>query len=53
MKFFTDESGQDMVEYSLIVVLIALIAIFALSDLGSTIVNVLSTINNTLKGLSQ
>ncbi|MBS4021938.1 MAG: Flp family type IVb pilin [Dethiobacter sp.] len=36
-KFFTDESGQGMVEYALILALVSIVAIVTLTGLGTTI----------------
>lgn len=52
-KFFKDESGQDIVEYTLVVALIAVVAIVVLSDLGSAIVELLSRFSATLNQLAQ
>jgi len=52
-KFFTNESGQDIIEYALVIALIAIVAIVVLSDLGGTIVGLLSRVSNTLNQLAQ
>lgn len=39
-QFITDESGQDLVEYSLMLVLIAAAALIALTALGQSIAGV-------------
>ena len=44
------ESGQGMVEYALILVLVAIVVIVILSTLGKTVNNVFSNISNGLKG---
>ena len=44
-----DESGQDLVEYALLVALIAIVVIAALRILGPIIANVFNNIGNTLK----
>lgn len=36
-KFFRDKDGQDLLEYGLLVALIALVAIVGVTDLGRTI----------------
>ncbi len=39
-KFFKDESGQGMVEYGLIIALIAVVVVVALVALGGNIKNI-------------
>jgi pilus assembly protein Flp/PilA len=36
-KFFTDESGQGMVEYALILALVSIVAILALTNMGDAV----------------
>jgi pilus assembly protein Flp/PilA len=43
--------GQGLVEYSLIIVLVAIVVIAALMILGPVVGNTFSTINNSLAGL--
>ncbi|HEY4359024.1 MAG TPA: Flp family type IVb pilin [Acidobacteriaceae bacterium] len=43
-----DESGQDMVEYGLIVGLMALGAIISMKTLANSIVNTFATVGSTL-----
>jgi pilus assembly protein Flp/PilA len=50
MLFAAKEKGQGLVEYALIIVLIAIVVIVALSLLGPTIGNVFTEISNTLAG---
>ena len=45
---WTDESGQDLVEYALLVALIAIVVIAALTALGPLIANVFNNIGNEL-----
>lgn len=42
-KLWQEEEGQDLVEYGLLVVLIALFAIAAMGKLGSAVSNVFSS----------
>ncbi len=48
MLFAPQEKGQGLVEYALILVLVAIVVIAALMILGPIIGNVFSTINNSL-----
>lgn len=48
-SFFTRESGQGLVEYALILVLIAVIVIGILTLLGGKVSNVFVQINSGLK----
>ena len=48
-SFFTKEEGQGLVEYALILVLIAIVVIGILSLLGSKVSQVFSSINSGLK----
>jgi pilus assembly protein Flp/PilA len=43
------QSGQGMVEYGLILVLVALVVVVALTTLGRTIPTIFNNIVNTLK----
>ena len=49
MLFSIKERGQGMVEYALILVLVAVVVIAALTLLGPTIGNIFSTINTNLQ----
>ena len=51
MLFSPKEKGQGLVEYSLILVLVAIVVIAALMVLGPIIGNVFSTINDSLSGV--
>ena len=48
MLFAPKERGQGLVEYALILVLVAIVVIAALMVLGPVIGNTFSTINNSL-----
>ena len=48
MLFARKEKGQGLVEYALIIVLVAIVVIAALTLLGPRISNVFNTISNTL-----
>ncbi|MCL5611348.1 MAG: Flp family type IVb pilin [Chloroflexi bacterium] len=48
MLFAPKEKGQGLVEYALIIVLVAIVVIAALMVLGPIIGNTFSTINNSL-----
>jgi pilus assembly protein Flp/PilA len=47
-SFFTAEEGQGLVEYALILVLIAIVVIAVLGTLGGKVSTTFSTINNRL-----
>jgi pilus assembly protein Flp/PilA len=47
-SFFAKEDGQGLVEYALILVLIAIVVIGILSVLGNKVSSVFSTINSGL-----
>ncbi|MFN6201353.1 MAG: Flp family type IVb pilin [Acidobacteriota bacterium] len=47
-KFICDEKGQDIVEYSLLLVLIGAAAIFILTTMGTSISSIFSKINTRL-----
>lgn len=50
MLFAANEKGQGLVEYALIIVLIAIVVIVALGFLGDEITNVFETITDELGG---
>ncbi len=50
MLFAPKEKGQGLVEYALILVLVAIVVIAALMILGPIIGNTFSTINSSLNG---
>ncbi len=52
MLFAPKEKGQGLVEYALIIVLIAIVVIVAMNFLGPTIANVFNAIGNTLQPVS-
>lgn len=47
-KFLLDEQGQDIVEYSLLLVLIGAAAVFILTAMGASISQIFSKINARL-----
>jgi Flp pilus assembly pilin Flp len=47
-QFLLDEEGQDIVEYSLLLVLIAAAAVFLLTSMGASISAIFSKINTRL-----
>ena len=48
-KFLSDESGQDIVEYSLLLVLIGAAALFVLTTMGESITQIFSKIKTKLE----
>lgn len=51
-RFWMEEEGQDLVEYALLLVFLALAAIIILPALGNQVNNVFSKANSTLAGTS-
>jgi pilus assembly protein Flp/PilA len=49
MLFAAKEKGQGLIEYALILVLIAVVVIVVLSIMGEQINNVFSTISSTME----
>ncbi len=49
-RLLRDEEGQTLVEYGLLVALVALVVIAALTILGRKVSNTFNTVNNTLPG---
>ena len=47
-KFFKNESGQGMVEYGLIIALVAVVVIVALTALGPKIANIFDSIGQSI-----
>jgi len=47
-EFIKDEAGQDIVEYSLLLVLIAVAALTVLTTLGTSVRDLFSKISNRL-----
>ena len=47
-RFLKDEHGQDIVEYSLLLVLIGAAAVFVLTTMGTSINSIFSKITNKL-----
>jgi len=52
MFFALEEKGQGLVEYALILVLVAIVVIAVLLLLGPIIGNMFSTVNDSLSSLS-
>ena len=51
MLFVPKEKGQGLVEYALILVLVAIVVIAVLMIMGPTIGNTFSLINSSLSGI--
>ena len=49
-KLWSDESGQGLVEYALIIALVSIVAVLALTALGGTVKGVFETINTKMGG---
>ncbi len=52
-QLVVEENGQGMVEYGLILALIAIVVIVALTDIGENIKDVFEDIGGKLNGLSE
>jgi Flp pilus assembly pilin Flp len=52
-QFLTEESGQDMVEYSLLLVLIGTVVLIYLTGMGLNLVNLLQQIGDKLDLMSR
>jgi pilus assembly protein Flp/PilA len=52
-EFIKDEQGQDIVEYSLLLVLIGAAAVFVLTAMGQSISQIFSKINQRLTSANQ
>jgi pilus assembly protein Flp/PilA len=50
MLFVLEEKGQGLVEYALILTMVAIVVFAVLMLLGPIIGNVFSTVNNSLSG---
>ena len=50
-RFWTDESGQDLAEYALLLVLLTLVTLVAVRLLGTTIGSFFGTISNNLNSV--
>jgi Flp pilus assembly pilin Flp len=50
-KFHKEESGQDLLEYGLVVVAVLTAVVAGTASLGTTIANALTSINATIQGL--
>ena len=48
LNWFKDEEGQGMVEYGLIIALIAIVVIVALAALGPKIKDIFQKVNDTV-----
>ena len=52
-QFIKDEQGQDIVEYSLLLVLIGAAAVFVLTAMGTSISQIFSKINTRLTSANE
>jgi|TARA_B100001013_G_scaffold35689_1_gene19170 pilus assembly protein Flp/PilA len=51
-RLMSEEEGQDLVEYALLLAFLALAAIVALPNLGETVNNIFSQTASTVEGAS-
>ena len=49
-RFVRDESGADMVEYALVLALVAIVASVGLKTLGNTVSDAFTNITNQING---
>jgi pilus assembly protein Flp/PilA len=50
--FVSDDSGQDLLEYALLVGLIALVAVLAVTSTGTSVNNIFQAISNSLSTIA-
>jgi pilus assembly protein Flp/PilA len=50
--FVADDSGQDLLEYALLVGLIALVAVLAVTSTGTSVNNIFQAISNSLANVA-
>jgi len=50
--FVADDSGQDLLEYALLVGLIALVAVLAVTSTGQSVNNIFQAISNSLSTIA-
>ena len=50
--FVRDDSGQDLLEYALLVGLIALVAVLAVTSTGQSVNNIFQAISNSLASIT-
>ena len=50
--FVNDDSGQDVLEYALLVGLIALVAVLAVTSTGASVNRIFQAISNSLAAIS-
>ncbi|MFM8395203.1 MAG: Flp family type IVb pilin [Acidobacteriota bacterium] len=51
-NFIKDDQGQDMIEYSLVLVLIGTVALIFISGLGMSVSGIVSTVGQKLEAVS-
>jgi len=51
-RFVNDDSGQDLLEYALLVGLIALVAVLAVTSTGNSINKIFNTISQSLANVT-
>ena len=50
-RLWTDESGQDMVEYALLLALLTIVALVSIRLFGTTIASFWNSISNNLRNV--
>jgi len=51
-RFVNDDSGQDLLEYALLVGLIALVAVLAVTSTGNSVNKIFNTISQSLANVT-
>ncbi len=52
LAFVADDSGQDLLEYALLVGLIALVAVLAVTSTGTSVNNIFQAISSSLANIA-
>lgn len=53
VRFVREDEGQDLIEYALLAAFISLAAVLAITQLGTAVNNVYTTVSSTLDAATQ